>query len=80
MRRASPPPRPSTNLPCAFHEPSLSFPCTFFTGAPRLAAVEAAACRAVYLLVHSHGRRVVQAAKLPDALRPRLDAFLAEII
>ena len=43
------------------------------------AALEGALSRAVYLLVHTFGRRVVLACELPSELRPRLEIFVSEL-
>ena len=43
------------------------------------AALEGALSRAIYLLVHTFGRRVVLAADVPAELRPRLESFLSEL-
>ena len=49
-------------------------------GAQRAAAVEGALSRAVYLLIHTFGRRAVVAAEVPPELRPRLEDFLRELM
>ena len=47
--------------------------------AQRASALEAAVSRAVYVLVHTYGQRAVLAAEVPLELRPRLEAFCAEL-
>ena len=41
-------------------------------------ALEVALSRALYLLVHTFGSRVVHAANVPPELRARLEAFVGE--
>jgi len=48
-------------------------------GAQRAAAVEGALSRAIYLLVHTYGARAILAA-VPSDLRPRLHAFVDELM
>jgi hypothetical protein len=47
-------------------------------GAQRAAALEGGLSRALYLLVHSLGRRAALAADVPPELQPRLELFLSE--
>lgn len=48
-------------------------------GTQRAAALESALARAIYVLVHTYGKRTVLAADVPSELRPRLESICAEL-